>query len=69
MTKEQIQDRINQINNELIQTKANIAKLEGHLGEAQYWLLQAIEKEEAQPLEAPNTEPVVEEVLEPQLGE
>lgn len=47
MNKEQIQDRINQINKEMIQTKANYAKLEGHLGEAQHWLIQAVKKEES----------------------
>ncbi len=46
MTKDELQTRIAQINNEMIQTKANYAKLEGHLGEAQHWLTVAVDKEE-----------------------
>ena len=38
MTKEELQDRIIAINNELTATKANQAKLEGHLAEAHHWL-------------------------------
>lgn len=45
MTKDELQLRIAQINNEMIQTKANYAKLEGHLGEAQHWLTELINKE------------------------
>jgi len=45
VTKDELQSRIAAINNEMIQTKANYAKLEGHLGEAQHWLTEVIDKE------------------------
>lgn len=48
MTKEELQTRIAQINNEMIQTKANYAKLEGHLGESQHWLTAVIDAENAE---------------------
>lgn len=51
MNKVEIQARIEAINNEMIQTKANYAKLEGHLGEAQHWLVEAIKKETEEQVE------------------
>jgi hypothetical protein len=45
LNKLEIQSRIEAINMEMTQTKANYAKLEGHLGEAQHWLVEAIKKE------------------------
>ena len=45
MNKLELQQRIEAINMELIQTKANVTKLEGHLNEAQHWLVEAIRKE------------------------
>ena len=40
MNLEEIELRIKQISNEMTQTTALYAKLEGHLGEAQHWLSQ-----------------------------
>ncbi len=54
MNKQEIQDRIIAINNEMTQLKANYAKLEGHLGEAQHWmstLLKFETEQEAKSLE------------------
>lgn len=38
MNKEQIEERIKNIETEMQQVKAHYAKLEGHLLEAHYWL-------------------------------
>ncbi len=38
MNKEQLQERITVISNEMAQIKAQYAKLEGHLQEATHWL-------------------------------
>lgn len=38
MTREEIEQRIATINNEMTLIKSNYAKLEGHLAEAQHWL-------------------------------
>jgi hypothetical protein len=46
LNKQQIQARIEAINMEMIQTKSNYAKLEGHLGEATHWLAELLAKEE-----------------------
>jgi hypothetical protein len=51
MNKHEIQARIDIINNEMIQTKANYAKLEGHLDEARHWMAQAMKKEEQAQME------------------
>lgn len=52
MDKQQLQERIAAITNEMVQTKANYAKLEGHLGEAQHWLNDLIMKDAHQDLNA-----------------
>jgi hypothetical protein len=40
LNKEQIQQRIDKINNEIIQVRSSYIKLEGHLAEAEHWLLE-----------------------------
>jgi len=40
----QLQERIANIKTEMEQTKANYAKLEGHLGESVHWLNEMIKK-------------------------
>lgn len=56
MDKQEIQARIDAINNEMVQVKAHYSKLEGHLGEAQHWLLE-LGKKEAEAQKAENEEP------------
>lgn len=38
MNKEDLQNRIITINKDLLNMRANVLKLEGHLSEANYWL-------------------------------
>ena len=45
MIKEMLQQRIQEINNEMTQMRANYAKLEGHLGECSHWLIELCKKE------------------------
>lgn len=47
MNKQQIEERISAITNEMAMLKANYAKLEGHLNEAQHWLMQLELKEKS----------------------
>jgi hypothetical protein len=63
MNKEQLQERIGKINEEMIQVKATYAKLEGHLGEAQHWLTDLILKETNSNLECTPAAIVEEEVV------
>ena len=48
MNKDEIQQRIDTINNQMQVLKANYAQLEGHLSEAKYWLEQIELKKESQ---------------------
>ena len=45
MDKHQLQARIEAINAEMVQLKANYAKLEGHLGECTHWLQETLKAE------------------------
>lgn len=45
LTKDLVQQRIQQIEAEMAQVKAHYAKLEGHLGEAHFWLGELLKKE------------------------
>ena len=47
MNKERLVERVQQINAELTQCRANYASLEGHLSECTHWL-QEIERQEMQ---------------------
>jgi uncharacterized protein YpuA (DUF1002 family) len=46
LIKDEIQQRIETINNEMAQVRSSYAKLEGHLAEAQHWLSQLELKKE-----------------------
>lgn len=46
LTKEMVQERIAKVQAEMEQTKANFAKLEGHLSEALHWLSELTKREE-----------------------
>ena len=45
-TKEMVQERITKVQAEMEQTKANFAKLEGHLSEALHWLAELTKRED-----------------------
>jgi hypothetical protein len=62
MNLQEIENRIHAIKNEMDATKANFAKLEGHLQEANHWREQLLQKDLEQP-EQPN-EPEQPEDLE-----
>lgn len=55
LTKQELQDRMVALTNEMGQVRANYAKLEGHLGETQHWLAAVIKKEAEEALS--NVEP------------
>lgn len=64
MTKEELQERIIAINQELVQTRANGTKLEGHLAEAHHWLATLFKAEidvPAEPVEPCEQEDEVQE--------
>lgn len=61
LTKEELQNRIIAINEELIQTRNNAVKLQGHLDEAHHWLATMHKAELEVPAES--TEPA--EPVEP----
>lgn len=46
MNKEELQQRIMQIDAEMTQLKANYAKLEGHMSEAQHWMSLLVQGEQ-----------------------
>lgn len=66
LNKDELQQRIVAITNEMIQTKANYAKLEGHLAESQHWLTDLVTKE-AEADKAEGSEPT--EPMEQENGE
>jgi hypothetical protein len=45
LSKQELQDRVVMINNEMLQLKSNYNKLEGHLAETNHWLMEVIKKE------------------------
>ena len=45
MNKEELQQRIIALSNDLAQVKANYVKLEGHLEESNYWFMEILKKE------------------------
>jgi hypothetical protein len=66
LNKEELQQRIMQIDAEMTQLKANYAKLEGHMGEAQHWMSLLVKGEEilAPLAEEANDGEAVDEVAE-----
>lgn len=48
LDKEELQNRIIKINEELVTTRSNVIKLEGHLGEAHHWLATLYKAESAE---------------------